>query len=300
MAGEFRSAIKLFRSIFALVSDFEKLLPLILDLVIDETNAEHCRIVLYDGDNTNRWRRRGAKKGSEATIGISSEIIQRVKDSREVFVTSNAMEDSRLNKTKSIITHRLLSVACAPLWEGEKIFGVLYIDNLDEESAFDKKTGALLTDLADSISEALKKSIEATLQQRLERERLQKNVQDLRDEVAKFKGYGEMVGTSPTIQRIYEDIERIKDIKANILITGESGTGKELVARSLHNKSSHSNEAFVAVDCSAIPDTLLESELFGTVVGAYPGAIDKPALLKKLTVVLFSWMRSVILGLKYK
>jgi DNA-binding NtrC family response regulator len=82
----------------------------------------------------------------------------------------------------------------------------------------------------------------------------------------------EFIGTSPAIQEVLQIVERVADTRTTVLITGESGTGKELIARMLHEKSSRANGPFVAVSCAAIPETLLEVELFGAMKGAYTGA----------------------------
>ncbi|GIV06790.1 MAG: acetoacetate metabolism regulatory protein AtoC [Fimbriimonadales bacterium] len=80
------------------------------------------------------------------------------------------------------------------------------------------------------------------------------------------------VGQSPAIQQILQTVERVADARTTVLITGESGTGKELIARMLHERSNRASKPFVAVSCAAIPETLLEVELFGAVKGAYTGA----------------------------
>lgn len=87
----------------------------------------------------------------------------------------------------------------------------------------------------------------------------------------------QFIGISPAIREIMEIVDRVADTRTTVLITGESGTGKELIARMLHEKSSRASRPFVAVSCAAIPETLLESELFGVVKGAYTGAdSDRP------------------------
>lgn len=86
------------------------------------------------------------------------------------------------------------------------------------------------------------------------------------------KGYSEMIGNSPAFQKITDIIERVKNNKATVLIKGESGTGKELVARAIHYSGTFSRASFVPVNCGAIPENLLEAELFGYVKGAFTGA----------------------------
>lgn len=92
------------------------------------------------------------------------------------------------------------------------------------------------------------------------------------DKEAKENSYGELIGSSPAMQKVTDVIERLKNNKATVFVSGESGTGKELVARSIHYMGKFSTAPFVAVNCGAIPENLLESELFGYVKGAFTGA----------------------------
>jgi transcriptional regulator with GAF, ATPase, and Fis domain len=88
---------------------------------------------------------------------------------------------------------------------------------------------------------------------------------------------GPLVGTSPAMKQIFSLIERVAPSNVSVLVTGESGTGKELVARALHELSSRRTKPFVAVNCAAIPETLIESEIFGHEKGAFTGAVERRA-----------------------
>jgi len=101
---------------------------------------------------------------------------------------------------------------------------------------------------------------------------LRREIHDLRGELRKLGRYGRMIGASPTMQRVYDLVARAAPTTAPVLITGESGTGKELVARTLHETSLRRDGPFVAVNCSAVPATLIESELFGHERGSFTGA----------------------------
>jgi DNA-binding NtrC family response regulator len=102
--------------------------------------------------------------------------------------------------------------------------------------------------------------------------RLEHENRQLREAIREGDGYGELIGRSQPMAQLYRTIEKVGATDATVLVVGESGTGKELVARSLHRASRRAGRAFVAVNCAAIPETLIESELFGHEKGAFTGA----------------------------
>ncbi len=111
-----------------------------------------------------------------------------------------------------------------------------------------------------------------TLRKAEERENLRRENLRLREEVRRDYSFGNIVGKSPEMIQVFETIKKISEYKASVLIIGETGTGKEMVARCIHYSSPRSSEPFVAVNCGAIPETLLESELFGHEKGAFTDA----------------------------
>ncbi|HUH13467.1 MAG TPA: sigma-54 dependent transcriptional regulator [Longimicrobiales bacterium] len=114
-----------------------------------------------------------------------------------------------------------------------------------------------------------------TVKRLIEARRLREENQLLRRHVERRFAFGEMVGRSPAIRAVFDIIEQVAPTSVDVLITGETGTGKELVARSIHERSQRSAARFVPVDCGAIPEELLESELFGHERGAFTGAHNK-------------------------
>ena len=119
-----------------------------------------------------------------------------------------------------------------------------------------------------------------TVKKALENRLLKKEVIRLRKEVESRYDFHQLIGKSPSMQKIYDLIERISDSSSNVLITGESGTGKELVAKAIHYNGVRKEGPFVAINCAAIPETLLESELFGYKKGAFTDAkTDKKGLM---------------------
>ncbi|HET8576224.1 MAG TPA: sigma-54 dependent transcriptional regulator [Methylomirabilota bacterium] len=116
----------------------------------------------------------------------------------------------------------------------------------------------------------------------LERQRLLAETSDLRRKLAEQSTYGEMLGSSPAMKRVFELLDSVAVSDANVLIIGESGTGKELASNAVHAKSTRADGPLIKINCAALPKDLIESELFGHVKGAFTGAsTDKPGLLEE-------------------
>ncbi|MGE5703844.1 MAG: sigma-54-dependent transcriptional regulator, partial [Clostridia bacterium] len=124
--------------------------------------------------------------------------------------------------------------------------------------------------------------LQLLIEKAVEHKQLQTEIVKLTETIDKIKGYDEMIGQSPAMQNVFSIIERVKDIDSSVLIYGESGSGKELVARALHRKGKRRTKPFLSINCAAIPEHLLESELFGFVKGAFTGALhDKKGTLEE-------------------
>ncbi len=113
------------------------------------------------------------------------------------------------------------------------------------------------------------------LEKCVERKRTLNEVQLLKNQLKQYGAFGDMVGISRQMQEVYRLIEQVAPSTASVLITGESGTGKEMVARTIHKLSQRSEGPFIAINCSAIPETLMESEIFGHEKGAFTGALER-------------------------
>ncbi|MEJ5378252.1 MAG: sigma-54 dependent transcriptional regulator [bacterium] len=114
-----------------------------------------------------------------------------------------------------------------------------------------------------------------TIRKAEERERLRKENLQLREELARQSRYGDIVGQSQAMMEIFSTIEKVAAFPITVLILGESGTGKELIARAIHKKSPRACEPFLALNCGAVPQSLMESELFGHVKGAFTDAVQE-------------------------
>ena len=125
-------------------------------------------------------------------------------------------------------------------------------------------------------------SVEITIEKAMERYKLMSQVRNLEQRRFDRISYEGMVGRSKRMQEVFSTIDSIAATNSTVLITGESGTGKEMVARAVHNKSTRRNKPFVVINCAAIPETLLESELFGHRRGSFTGAVsDKKGLFEE-------------------
>jgi len=114
--------------------------------------------------------------------------------------------------------------------------------------------------------------LNVTLSRAIKHRQLEEKIRLLSEAVARTERFGDILGTSPAMQELFDQLQLIAASETSLLITGESGTGKELVARAIHRKSRRSKKPFVAVNCAALPDALLESELFGHAAGAFTDA----------------------------
>jgi DNA-binding NtrC family response regulator len=119
------------------------------------------------------------------------------------------------------------------------------------------------------VNEDLLQSVKNAIRQR----ELFRENRALRRELDRRYSFSEIIGTSPALQSVFRLVEKVASTNTNILIQGESGTGKELIARAIHHNSPRADRPFVAINCGALPETLLESELFGHTKGAFTGAV---------------------------
>ncbi|MGH7204627.1 MAG: sigma-54-dependent transcriptional regulator, partial [Nitrospiraceae bacterium] len=123
--------------------------------------------------------------------------------------------------------------------------------------------------------------VQLIIRNALERRRLSTENMLLKREMANQSSFAQIIGQSEAIQKVFDVVRKVADTKSNVLICGESGTGKELIARAIHYNSARSQRPFVTVNCSALPEPLLESELFGHMKGSFTGAIaNKPGLFE--------------------
>jgi transcriptional regulator with GAF, ATPase, and Fis domain len=247
-------------------TDLARLLDELMDAILEVTHADKgFLILLEEGDMSVRAARNVARETIEGAVDrVSDSIIRRVVETRRPLVVADALHDREWSGSSSVVNLKLCSVMCAPLMQKGDVFGVIYLGNDNVVSLFDEKALEALTVFAAQASLLVENAI---LLDALRRENL-----TLKEAVSS-KQYGDLIGAGASMREVYRRIEKVAGTDISVLVTGETGTGKEVVAREIHRRSARSAGTFVAVNCGAIPEALLESELFGHVKGAFTGAI---------------------------
>ena len=238
----------------------------LLDAVIEVTHAAKGFIILTkDGEPDVAAARNVDKKDiSDDVRHLSDSIIRRCIDTRKPLIVSDALNDSMFGTSQSVMSLKLCSVMVAPLICQGQLLGLIYVGNDNVVSLFEESSLDILTIFAGQASMILQNAI------------LMDEVVSDRDRMAGAldeKRFGDIIGTCPSLLAVFNKVEKVASANINVLITGETGTGKELIAREIHRRSQRKNGPFVVVNCGAIPENLMESELFGHVRGAFTGAV---------------------------
>ncbi|MSR58584.1 MAG: FHA domain-containing protein [Planctomycetaceae bacterium] len=199
---------------------------------------------------------------------VSEYLSSTVLNSREAILARDVSDDSLLVNRDSLGEIQAKSVICAPIRMGRKIYGLIHLYSTDPENKLEPDDLEYTLAVADQCA--------GGLDNLLRQEKQAEELVDLRNEKEKLKQKlgieNEMVGNSPSLQDLKTRIVRIAPTDATALIRGESGVGKELVARAIHFNSRRRNGPFVCMNCAALTESLLESELFGHEKGSFTGA----------------------------
>jgi Nif-specific regulatory protein len=256
--------------------EIEELLTFTTTKISELLEAENTSIVLRDGDelyfplfaredtgqpklvNNHRF---------PIDIGICGWVIREGKG----VIISDVTVDSRFDpKIDNIGVSQLKSILCTPLQSKRSIIGAIAIKN-KLENIFTREDLNLLNTLAGNLAISIEN---ARLYQELKEAKERLNAENvlLRQEVEKRYKFDQIIGKNPKMRKVFDLLEKVIDTPTTVLIQGETGTGKELVARAIHYNSRRKDRRFVYQNCSALPDSLLESELFGYKKGAFTGA----------------------------
>src|SRR5262249_19605995 len=240
--------------------DLQRVLDGVVEAVFELLpRATHVSILLADEQGGERFvpitaRARG---GGVEPVLTSRAVMRRVLHDRAAVLAANAQAE--LGQTESILGANIQSTIGAPLWDGDEVRGVIQCDNRASAGIFKERDLELLTVLASSAALAIEN---ARLVARLKvaEERLRGENQYLRDRAE--RRFTDIVGESGAMRTLLRQLEKVIDTRATVCIEGETGTGKELIASAIHHQGRRRDKLFVAVNCAALPDNLLESELF--------------------------------------
>ena len=259
---------KLYDFSLALLADYDlaHLLESLMDTVIAITNADKGFLVLLEGGELGVKVARNLKKENiaDAVAQLSDSILEKVVRTKKALIISDALSDAEFANSMSVVNLKLSSVMCVPLLERGSLLGVIYVGNDNVADLFEESNLEVLTIFAAQASLIVRNALlvnELQIDNRLLSEKLEQ------------MRFGEIIGTCAPMQDVYKKIQRVATTDISVLITGETGTGKELVAREIHTRSARAKGPFVVINCGAIPENLLESELFGHVKGAFTGAV---------------------------
>ena len=242
---------------------FDSLERQVLESLLEITPAGYAAILIGDNGLDAHSPARGLVRGEEGLrpIAPSRTIVERVLRDGIAIASNNVMEETGLTGAESLIAAGVRSVVAAPLGVRGETIGVLYLGATRPKSPFDEPMLHLISAVANIVALA---ADHARYQQRLEEENGR-----LRGEIELDH---DLVGESPRLKEMSAAITRVAPAETTVLIQGESGTGKELVARAIHRSSPRARKPFAAINCAALSETLLESELFGHEKGAFTGA----------------------------
>ena len=275
-----------------------RLLELIMDTVIELTEAERGFILLEDekGELAVKVARnidqQSLQSGGDGAFEVSRSIARQAASGGGPIVTIDAAGDPRFREAMSVSDLHLRSVLAVPLQVKGRAAGTIYVDHRLRQGAFSDDDVQLVLDFAEQAAIAIENARLLSELRKRERQidvlnrRLQGELDARKEELSGMKqelrenrealairyDYRNIVGRTPRMLELFRLLDRLTDTALPVVIQGESGTGKELVARALHFNGPRRQRPFVSENCAAIPESLLESTLFGAVKGAFTGA----------------------------
>ena len=251
------------------VQDLDKLLQLIIESATGVVRAEAASLLLLDPTtNTLYFKVTTGAKGEEVKefrIKIGQGIAGHVAETGQPLLIADAQQDNRwMREIGDSIEYETRSMACVPLKINSGTIGVVQVINKKDNTQFTHADMAVLEEFSSLAALAIgsARSLEQVRQEN----------QDLKKELGEKH---QIIGKSVILNKVLEDAQKLSRTKTTALIQGESGTGKELLARLIHRESPRKDKPLVVLNCAALPEPLLESELFGHEKGSFTGAAGR-------------------------
>jgi Nif-specific regulatory protein len=261
--------------------DLDHLLQLAIGRVVTPLDIESASIILLDDERDELYFKVAddTRGGPEQRLrevrfpakqGIAGWVIQK---GQSLTVPDVDRDPRHYRGVDAHTGMKTRSLICVPLRSKERIIGVLEAIN-KRQGVFTTEDVRLLEAFANQLALALENA-RLIQELRAARELLSEENRYLREAMAQTMQFETLVGEGPKMQEVYRLVELVLNTPATVLLTGESGTGKELIARVIHYQGPQAKGPFIAVNCAAIPETLLEAELFGYERGAFTGAMQR-------------------------
>jgi transcriptional regulator with GAF, ATPase, and Fis domain len=267
MARNLSALLKISRVVHA-IRDLEELQAQLLDLIFEVVPAGRGAILLAEGigpEFTSLYARTRQAKQPQL-VRVSRTIARQVMKENVAILGVDVPGSGSLRDVESLAASEVRSLLCVPLTVFQRMIGCIYLDSTNPGSRFHEDHLQLMAAIAAISSVALDN---ARRLQWLEQENQRLTIEISQDQEQN------LVGESGRMKEVHQFLGKLAPTDSTVLLTGESGTGKELAARALHRNGPRSGKPFVAINCAAIPETLLESDLFGHERGAFTGAASQ-------------------------